>query len=215
MKLYGFWRSTATWRVRIALGHKGLAYEYVPVNLVAGGQHEESFRQLNAMPHVPVLELELDGQTRHIAESVAIIELLEELHPSPPLLPSDAFRRARTRQLALLVVSGIQPLQNLAVHRWVKSELGGDEQAWCRHWITRGLVAVEALARETAGRFAVGDEVSLADVCLVPQMSHARRFGIDLGPFPTLVAIDAACAGLPAFVAAHADAQIDAVKAPA
>jgi maleylpyruvate isomerase len=215
MRLYGFWRSTATWRVRIALAYKGIDYEYIPVHLQRDGgeQHRTEFRAMNPIGHVPVLELAIEGHERRIAESMAILELLDELHPSPALLPSDSFLRARARQLALLVVSGIQPLQNTAVQHWVANELGTDAVAWNRHWVTRGLVALETLARETAGAYAVGDAVSFADVCIAPQLHFARRFGIDLEPFPTLRAIDRACAALPSFVHAHADNQPDAESA--
>jgi maleylpyruvate isomerase len=212
MKLYGFWRSSATWRVRIALAHKGLDYEYVPVKLArtGGEQDEAAFRAKNPMGRVPVLELAVNGATRRLAESMAILELLEETHPTPPLLPKDAFLRARARQLAMLVVSGIQPLQNTSVQHWVEAELHADGPAWIARWVTHGLAALEALTRETAGAFSVGDELSFADVCLVPQLYFARRFSLDLSPYPALVRIDATCAGMPAFEAAHADKQPDA-----
>jgi maleylpyruvate isomerase len=215
MRLHGFWRSTATWRVRIALEHKGIAYDYVPVHLVRGGgeQHREEFRAMNPMRHVPVLELTEGGTTHHLAESMAILEFLEERAPSPPLLPADPFLRARARQLALLVVSGIQPLQNTKVQQWVKNELHADEVAWAHHWVTLGLDALEVLTRETAGRFSVGDAPSFADVCLVPQLHFARRFAVDVARYPTLEAIEGACSSLPSFVAAHADRQIDAEPA--
>ncbi len=212
MRLYGFWRSTATWRVRIGLGHKGIPYKYVPVHLVRDGgeQHRPEFRAMNPMRHVPVLEITEGGRTHHLAESLAILEFLEERVPSPPLLPADPFLRARARQLALLVASGIQPLQNTKVQQWVKSELRADEAAWARHWVTLGLDALEALTSETAGRYSVGDAVSFADVCLVPQLHFARRFGVDLARYPTLCRIEDICAELPAFAAAHADRQVDA-----
>jgi len=226
MRLYGFWRSTATWRVRIALAHKGIDYEYVPVHLRNGGgeQHAPEFHAKNPMHHVPVLELEgvseagvaasgakppSDGP-RYVAESMAILELLEERFPTPALLPVDAFMRARARQLAFLVVSGIQPLQNTAVQLWLAQESNVDVPAWTRHWVMRGLSALEELTRETAGRYSVGDELSFADVCLVPQLAFARRFAVELDGYPTLTAIDARCAELPAFMRAHANAQPDA-----
>ena len=212
MRLYGYWRSTCSWRVRIALSYKGIAYEYVPVHLVRGGgeQHRDEFRARNPMSHVPVLELELDGRPRHLAESMAILELLEERVPEPSLLPRDPFLRARARQLASVVVSGIQPLQNTKVQGWVRDQLGADERAWCRHWVIPGLEALETLTRETAGTFSVGDEPSFADVCLVPQLHFSRRFGVDVEAYPTLRAIERACSALPAFEQAHADRQPDA-----
>ncbi|HEU4405123.1 MAG TPA: maleylacetoacetate isomerase [Polyangiaceae bacterium] len=212
MRLYGFWRSTATWRVRIALAHKGLAYEYRPVHLRRDGgeQNRDEFLALNPMRQVPVLEFEHEGQRVRLTQSIAILELLEELYPSPPLLPASALGRARARELAELVVSGIQPLQNTAVQRWVREALGADEAAWARHWVEKGLGALERRAAESAGRFLVGDALSFADLCLVPQLYFARRFAVDLAPYPTLTRVEAACAALPAFQQAHALAQPDA-----
>ncbi|AKU93059.1 maleylacetoacetate isomerase [Vulgatibacter incomptus] len=213
MKLHGYWRSSASWRVRIALAHKGLAYEYVPVHLVRGGgeQHSEAHRAKNPMAQVPVLELD-DGTM--LSQSLAIIEWLEETHPTPPLLPKDPVARARARQLAEMVNAGIQPLQNIGVQQHLVSlGLGVDEKAWTVHWIRRGLGALEAVAKNTAGRFCVGDAVSVADACLVPQLYGARRFAIDVADYPTLARIEEACAALPAFAAAHADRQPDAVPA--
>jgi maleylpyruvate isomerase len=213
MTLYGFWRSSATWRVRIALAHKSLAFDYVPVNLGRGEQHDASFRAKNPMGSVPVLELDIDDRPRRLAESLAILELIEEQHPTPPLLPADSFLRARARQIALLVASGIQPLQNTHMQLYVEKEHQRDPKEWIRHWNVRGLEALEKLVAETAGRYAVGDELSFADVCLVPQLYFAsERAGVDLAPYPTLRAVDAACAALPAFLKAHAKNQPDTPK---
>ncbi|HUB06299.1 MAG TPA: maleylacetoacetate isomerase [Myxococcales bacterium] len=210
MTLYGFWRSSATWRVRIALAHKGLRFDYVPVNLGTGEHHRPEFHAKNPMGSVPVLELDVGGRPRRLAESLAILELLEELHPEPPLLPKDSFLRARARQIALVAASGIQPLQNTSVRLYVEQTMHADAAAWIRHWNVRGLDALEKLVGETAGRFAVGDAPSFADACLVPQLYFAsQRAGVDLAPYPTLRAIDAACARLPAFAAAHAKNQPD------
>lgn len=214
MRLFGYWRSSATWRVRIALAHKGIAYEYVPMHLKRNGgeQHLPAFVAKNPMRHVPVLETELAGEPRFLGESMAILEHLEETCPNPPLLARDPFLRVRTRQLAMIVVSGIQPLQNTKVHDHVGITLAQDGQAWLERWIPPGLEALETLTRETAGTFSVGENVSFADVCLVPQLYFARRFGIPLDAYPTLVRIDSVCATLPAFQAAHADAQVDAER---
>jgi maleylpyruvate isomerase len=181
------------------------------VHLVRDGgeQHKPEFRALNPMRHVPVLELEESGETHHLAESMAILEFLEERHPAPSLLPMDAFLRARARQLALLVVSGIQPLQNTKVQKWVREQLSADGEAWANHWVTLGLEALEELAREEPGTYLVGDSVTLADVCLVPQMHFARRIAVDVERFPTLRRVEETCAKLPAFVAGHAENQID------
>lgn len=210
MKLHGFWRSSATWRVRIALHLKGLDYEYVPVHLARGEQHADEFAQLNPMKHVPVLTLTHAGQTRRVTESLAIIELLEELYPAPALLPSEPFARARARQLALHVVSGIQPLVNTKVRTHVVSQLGVDGDDWVRHWLQGGLAALEALLRESAGRYALGDTLTLADVCLVPQLYMARRVGLSLDAYPTVLAVEAECAKLPAFQRAAPEQQPDA-----
>jgi maleylpyruvate isomerase len=214
VKLYTFWRSTSTWRVRIALAWKGLPHEVVPVSLLDGGgqQHADAFRALNASAQVPVLVLDEhgpDGAPRLLSQSMAILEYLEERHPTPPLLPADVWLRARARQLAQICVSGIQPLHNLTTLDRVK-ESGADEGAWVRHFIARGLASLERTAAETAATFLVGDAPSFADVCLVPQLYAARRYSVDVTPFPTLARVEAACAALPAFQSAHADAQPDA-----
>lgn len=214
MKLYGFWRSTATWRVRIGLCYKGLDYEVQPVHLRKGGgeQHSEAFRALNPMAQVPVLEIHDGGRVVRLTQSVAILEYLEERYPEPPLLPSDRQARARARQLAEMVNAGIQPLQNTSVQLRVRDVLGADEKEWTRYWVSRGLAALEACAAESAGQFSVGDSVSVADVFLVPELAFARRSSIPLDDYPTLTRIDAACAALPAFQRAHADRQPDAER---
>jgi maleylpyruvate isomerase len=214
MKLYTFWRSNSPWRVRIALAWKAIPHEVVTVDLAAGQQHGDDFRGLNLAEQVPVLELDErgpDGRPRRLTQSMAIIEYLEERHPTPPLLPSDPWLRARARQLAEIVNSGTQPFQNLATTKKVQ-ELGADRQKWLSHFIPRGLSVLERAAAETAGGFLVGDAVTIADVYLIPQLYAARRFDVDLAPYPTLTRVEAACAALPAFQKAHADAQPDAVK---
>jgi maleylpyruvate isomerase len=207
MKLHNFWRSSASWRVRIALAYKQLPYEYVAVNL-RGEQHGDHYRAINPMEQVPTLELD-DG--RRLSQSIAILEYLEETVPEPPLLPPDPYLRARARQLAELVNSGIQPLQNTYPQRMLK-ERGVDEREWVRHFITRGLAALAASAEATAGKFLVGDAPTFADVCLVPQLSFARRFDIDGRAWPLLARVEEACMALPAFQSAHGDRQPDAVQ---
>jgi maleylpyruvate isomerase len=214
MRLHNYWRSSASWRVRIALAYKNLSYDYVPVHLVRGGGEQyaaEYVRDFNPMSQVPVLELE-DG--RRIAQSMAILEYLEERFPEPALLPGEPWARARARQMAELVNAGIQPFQNMpAVTGYVKDRLRGDVTEWLHHFLGRGLLALERTARETAGTFLVGGEPSFADVCLVPQLYSARRFDVPLEAFPTLLRVEAACVALPAFAAAHPDRQPDAVRA--
>ncbi|MFO0645436.1 MAG: maleylacetoacetate isomerase [Polyangiales bacterium] len=212
LRLHNYWRSSASWRVRIALNLKGIAYEYVPVSLIADGgqQHTDAYRALNPMAQVPTLEIEEEGAVLRLTQSIAIVEYLEERFPTPSLLPKDAYSRARARALAELVNSGIQPLQNLEPQRYVREELHGDAKAWTTYFIGRGMRALEALASETAGRFLVGDEVSVADVCLIPQMFAARRFGVDPATLPTLARVEAACNALEAFAAARPERQPDA-----
>jgi maleylpyruvate isomerase len=208
VKLHSFFRSSASWRVRIALHYKGLPFDYVPVNLGGAQQYQDEYRALNPMEQVPTLVLD-DGRT--LTQSLAIIEYLDETVPSPPLLPRDPYLRARTRQLAEVVNSGIQPLQNTSPLQEVK-RMGGDSDAWGKKWIEKGLRALERTAADTAGRFLVGDSPSVADVCLVPQLGNARRFGLDLAPFPLLLRVDAECAKLDAFARARPDQQPDAPR---
>jgi maleylpyruvate isomerase len=215
VKLYTYWRSSSVWRVRIALAWKAIPHDVETVALAgeAPRQHSPEFRALNPLGQVPVLLLDeagADGRPRRITQSTAILEYLEERFPAPPLLPADAWLRARSRQLVQMVNSGIQPLQNLATTNHLESIGGGDGLAWRRHFISIGLAALERDARETAGAFLVGDAPTFADLYLVPQLYNARRNSVDLAPYPTLARVDAACAALPAFQAAHPDAQPDA-----
>jgi maleylpyruvate isomerase len=211
VRLYTYWRSSCSWRVRIALHLKGLPFESAPVHLLKDGgeQNRDEYRQKNPLGTVPLLEWTEAGQVRRLSQSLAILGWLEERHPRPALLPDDPWLRARARMLAELVNSGIQPMQNTSVMQHLKGALGVDAQAWAAHWVVRGLTAFQASASETAGRFCVGDAVSWADLCLVPQLYHARRFGVDLGPLGLLTRIEQACSQLPAFQAAHADRQPD------
>lgn len=209
MKLHGYWRSSATYRVRIALAYKSVDYTIEPVHLVEGGgqQHTEAYRAKNPMAQVPSLEV---GDGVFLAQSMAILEYLEERYPKPPLLPPDPIARARARQLAEIVNSGIQPFQNLATIKRLKAA-GIDADAWCVDHIRRGLGAYTAICETTAGAFSVGDAPSFADCALVPQLYNARRFGIDVdAELPLLARIDARCAELDAFARAHPDRQPDA-----
>ena len=211
MILYDYWRSSSAWRVRIALHFKGIAFERRVVNLIKDGgeQHTDAFRTLNPLGQVPVLVTQEKDGARTITQPMAIIGYLEETVPVPPLLPADPWLRARARQLAEIVNAGTQPLQNLTVLGHVEAQ-GLDREAWARHFIARGLAALEAASQETEAKFLVGDAPSIADLYLVPQLYNARRWKVDLAPYPTLVRVDATCSGLPAFVAAHPDAQSDA-----
>jgi len=223
LRLHNYWRSSASYRVRIALGLKGLAWDYVVVNILKGGvagsggqQHDPAFRAMNPMGQVPALEITEDDSSTHVlVQSLPIIEYLEERFPQPPLLPADRLQRAHVRALAELVNAGIQPLQNLSTTKAVQA-LGGDDKAWVQHFVATGLAALEAAVTSSglAGRYCVGDTPTLADCCLVPQIYSARRFGVDPAGFPRLAAIAATCDELPAFAAAHPDRQPDAVPAP-
>ena len=212
--LYSYWRSSASWRVRTALNVKGVEYEYVAVHLVQNGgeQHSEAHARRNPMQQLPVLVIEgADGEEHTISQSLPIMELLDELLPSgPALLPRDLFLRARARQLAEIVNSGTQPLQNLGVITYVREHWGVDHKPFCQHWIAKGLAAYEASLEGVSGRFSVGDEVSVADICVVPQLYNARRFGVDVSAYPRLLAIEAACEELEAFQRSHPDQQPDA-----
>jgi maleylpyruvate isomerase len=208
--LYSYWRSSCSWRVRIGLALKGVDHQYRPVNLLQGAQFGEEHRRRNPMSQVPVLEVEEGGQVRHLTQSMAILEWLDERFPSPPLLPSDPFGRARVRALAEHVNAGIQPYQNTAPQRWLQARSEGMEKEFVRHCLGTGMAALEEAVREGAGRYCHGDRVTLADLYLVPQMLGARRFGLDLAAYPTLVRVEAACNELDAFRRAEPGRQPDA-----
>jgi maleylpyruvate isomerase len=213
MRLFNYFRSSASYRVRIALAWKSLPYEYVAVHLMKGQQKEDAHHARNPLNQIPTLELQIEGKPRMVAQSIAILELLEELHPTPSLLPKDPYLRCRARELAELVNAGIQPHQNLStIARTDALEKGAGRKA-AIHYNEVGLAAFEERVKETAGRCSIGDAPSFADLCLVPQMYSARRFEIDVATrFPTLDRIDRALNELPAFIAAHPDQQPDAEK---
>ena len=211
MKLYSYFRSSAAYRVRIALGLKGLEYEYIPVHLAMGEQRADAYRALNRQELVPTL---VDGAAV-ITQSLAIIEYLDEVHPVPPLLPPEPAGRARVRAIALSIACDIHPLDNLRVLRYLTRTLGladAVKDAWYRHWIDVGLAALEAqlAAAAATAAFCHGAAPTLADVCLVPQLANARRSNIPLDAYPTLVRIDANCRALDAFARAAPDRQPDA-----
>jgi maleylpyruvate isomerase len=210
--LHNYWRSSASHRVRIALGLKQLPYEYVAVNINRGGQHAEIYRALSPLAQVPTLEItEDDGTRRTITQSLPILEYLDERWTDVPILPKDPYLRARARMLAEIVNSGIQPLQNLSTTNRVKA-IGGDPAAWVGGFVSAGLTAFARLAAETAGAFCVGDAPTIADCCLVPQLASARRFQVDLAELGPLLEIEARCLALPAFATAAPDQQPDAVR---
>jgi maleylacetoacetate isomerase len=203
--LYDYFRSSTSYRVRIALALKGVDYDRVAVNLLEGEQKAQAYRARNPQGLVPTLEI--DG--RILVQSLAIIDYLEATRPEPLLLPAGPADAAHVRALALAVACDIHPVNNLRVLKYLSGPLGQPQQArdaWYRHWVAEGLAALEAMAAPRAGRFLFGDAVTLADVCLVPQIYNARRFEIPLDECPTLVAADAEANRLEAFAAAHPDA---------
>lgn len=211
MKLFGYFRSSAAYRVRIALNLKGIAAEQSFVHLGKGEHKLPDFGGVNPQRLVPVLQ---DGENLLI-QSLAILEYLEETHPVPPLLPADPAGRARVRGLAQIVACEIHPLNNLRVLNYLTGELAVSEEeklAWYRHWMAEGLEALEALLAGSpeTGRFCHGDSPGMADACLVPQLFNARRFDCPLSQYPTLLSIDAACDELPAFRDASPGLQPDA-----
>jgi maleylacetoacetate isomerase len=213
MKLYSFFRSSASYRVRIALNLKGLAYEQIPIHLRrGGGEHlSATYKAVNPQALVPALE----DNGRILTQSLAIMEYLEECYPKPPLLPADPADRALVRSMALIVACEIHPIQNLRVLVYLKNSLqqsDDDLNRWARHWIDLGLSALHqtVAAGPNQGKFCFGDTPTLADICLVPQLANARRFGCDLAVYPKLLQIETACNALPAFTDAAPARQPDA-----
>ena len=210
MKLYTYFRSSAAFRVRIALNLKGLAYEPTFVHLAKGEHRQPEYTAVNPQALLPTLVVDHHA----LAQSLAIIEYLEETHPQPPLLPNDAFGRARVRSLALIVACEIHPLNNPRVLKYVKNNLGHSQDeinAWYRHWIADGLAKLEAELREPGtGRHCHGDAPGMADCCLVPQIFNAQRFECDLKPYATVMRVFDACMQLDAFDRAQPGKQPDA-----
>jgi len=209
-RLFGYWRSSAAYRVRIVLNLKQITANHIAVQLQAGEQRGAEYRAQNPAGLVP-LWLEPDGFT--LAQSLAIIAYLDETHPDPPLLPDDPRQRALCREVAYTIACDIHPIGNLRVLQKLEADFGalpGTPAAWNRHWIAAGFEAIEARLKSTAGRNAVGDTITLADVCLVPQVYNARRYGLDLTAYPRIAAADAAARQVPAFAAAAPERQADA-----
>lgn len=210
MILHGYFRSSAAYRVRIAVNLKGLAVEHRFVHLRRGEQRADAYRAVNPQALVPTLEV----ADRRITQSLAIIEYLEERHPLPPLLPPGAEDRAWVRSVALAIACDIHPLDNLRVLQYLERTLGIDaaaRDAWYAHWIAEGFRAIERqLAGRASGRYCLGDEPGLADVCLVPQVANAGRVKLDMAPYPRIRAVNEACLALPAFDLARPEKQADA-----
>lgn len=212
MRLYSYWRSSSSYRIRIVLAWKGIAYEYRAVDLRPdrSEQDEASFEEVNPMRQVPVLEWEHEGITRRLGQSVAIAEYLEETQPRPPLLPEDPLARAVVRTAVEIVNSGIQPHQNVRLLEVLRGASPGLAEEWATAAIARGLFALETLTRDHGRRFLVGDALSLADVFLIPQLYNARRFGVELAHFPRLLEIEHRTEEVDAFARARPEHQPDA-----
>jgi maleylacetoacetate isomerase len=212
LRLFSYWRSSAAYRVRIGLHLKGLPYELAPVHLLRDGgeQHTPEFRASNPQGLVPVLE---HGQ-RMLRQSMAILEYLDEVWPTPPLLPATARDRQRVRALAQVVACDVHPLNNLRVLQYLSRTLSIEEpkrDEWYRHWVQEGFRAIESrLAERGSGAYCLGETPTLADICLVPQVANANRLNVDMAPYPRIGAINATCLAHPAFAAAHPDRQPDA-----
>ncbi|WP_219894173.1 maleylacetoacetate isomerase [Aquisediminimonas profunda] len=204
IRLYDYWRSSASYRVRIALNMKGLAYEAVPTSLLDGAQRAPDYVAKNPQGFVPMLEV---GELR-LTQSLAIIDWLDATQPGVRLIPSDPDKRAHALAMAYLIASDIHPVNNLRILKYLKNELGVEEAArddWYRHWIIEGFTALEAMA-DRSTPYLGGEAPNIADICLVPQMANANRFNTPLDAFPNLVRIDAACNALNPFKAAHPEA---------
>ncbi|XP_036323914.1 probable maleylacetoacetate isomerase 2 [Rhagoletis pomonella] len=199
--LYSYWRSSCSWRVRIALNLKNIPYQTKAVDLF-GEQHSDEYRAVNPMQQVPTLQI--DGH--RIIESVAIMQYLEETRPQPPLLPPDAYERAKVHEIVELICSGIQPLQNVIVRKYVGKE---KQKEWAQHWIKRGFSALEKILATTAGKYCFGNNITMADCCLLPQVFNARGFQMDMSEYPIISRIANELETMPAFSAAHPYNQPD------
>lgn len=212
MTLYGYWRSSASYRVRIGLGLKGISVNHVAVNLRDGSQKNAAHLSRNPQGFVPVLELE-DGT--QLTQSLAILAYLDEAYPKQSLLPQDAVLRSKVRAACLVIAADIAPIQNLSVLKYIRAEHDcGDEyvKQWAAHWISTGFTALENIAQSYDTQFFMTEKPSLFECCLIPQVYNARRFGVDMDKFPKLKAIDEACRNLPAFLEAAPENQIDCVS---
>ncbi|CAJ1073623.1 maleylacetoacetate isomerase isoform X2 [Xyrichtys novacula] len=201
--LHGYFRSSCSWRVRIAFALKGIEYDQVTVNLIKDGgqQRTQEFQSVNPMQQVPAVEI--DGIT--LCQSLAVIQYVDETRPGAKLLPADPKKRAQVRMISDLIASGIQPLQNL----YVIQKIGADKVQWSQHFIDRGFKALEPILKQTAGKYCVGDEISMADICLVPQVYNAERFKVNMDQYPTIKRLNQTLLEIEAFKVSHPSNQPD------
>eukprot|EP01060_Flectonema_neradi_P036880 TRINITY_DN725_c0_g1_i1.p1 TRINITY_DN725_c0_g1~~TRINITY_DN725_c0_g1_i1.p1 ORF type:complete len:222 (+),score=51.60 TRINITY_DN725_c0_g1_i1:53-718(+) len=187
LTLHSYWRSSCSWRVRIALAVKGVEYKYEAVNLLKGEQKGEKYvAEKNVMKQVPSLDVGDDV----LSQSLAIMEYIEEVYPGPSLLPDSAIDKAKVRELCQIIASGIQPIQNLAVIAKIAADFGEEHKPkWANYWITQGFVSLEKQLQKTAGKYCFGDQITMADACLIPQIYNANRFAVDMTQFPTIVKV--------------------------
>ena len=207
VRLYSYWRSSSAWRVRIVLAVKGVAHTIVPVNLLTGSQRDEAYAEVNRMQQVPTLEV---GDFR-LTQSLAILQYLEKQYPEPALVPADPVKAAKMYEICEIINSGIHPLQNLAVLNSIE-KLGGSKDAWAIETMAKGFTALEALLTETAGIYCIGDQLTWADACLLPQIYNARRRNMDLSAYPTIVRLEGDLNALETIAPAKPDQQPDAVR---
>ena len=210
MKLYGYWRSSASYRVRIALALKGVEVQHIAVNLRTGEQGQGEHMARNPQGYLPVLELE-DGT--ELTQSLAIMDYIDAMFREPDLISKDAVKRSKILAASLMIAADIHPIQNLSVLKYIRAEHGQDDdgvKAWAAHWISKGFTAIEQIAKDYDGPYFMTDAPGFFECCLIPQVYNARRFGVDMDQFPKLKAIDAACNALPAFIKAAPENQPDA-----
>ncbi|MCZ4280121.1 maleylacetoacetate isomerase [Kiloniella laminariae] len=206
IELYDYYRSSASYRVRIALELKNRPYQKIPINLKTGGHHELSYRTINPQGLVPSLII----GPKVLTQSMAILEYLEEVYPDPPLLPRNPFERAEVRSIAQIIACDIHPLNNLRVLNYLKQETTLDEQQvsdWYQHWVHEGFLAIEQRLVTSAGEYSYGSDITLADICLAPQVYNAKRFSCDLSPYPTLIRVAGNLSQLSAFTRSHPDSN--------
>jgi maleylacetoacetate isomerase len=214
MKLYGYWRSSASYRVRIALALKGVEVEHIPVNLREGEQGQGGHLARNPQGYLPVLELE-DGI--QLTQSLAIMDYIDATFREPDLMPREAVKRSKILAASLIIAADISPIQNLSVLKYIRAEHGQEDagvKQWAAHWIAKGFTALEEIAQDYDTPFLMTEEPRFFECCLIPQVYNARRFGVDMERFPRLTAIDAACNERPAFISALPENQADAPRRP-